>query len=184
MRGPLGRHQPENHLRYHGVIGLYVVLNACAPATAGKGSPSPPSTFSPEVERSVHVAALRRARFFLNLPTPFCIVLESGSATRDPEPELLRALAMQPPAVPMSQCPPTHGSWVVDSAGRPLGPERPPGYIDPYRLGVSPAVPIVRDLVSVRIDASQGSRFWILYCEAVPKPPVHASCGVTMRGSS
>ena len=186
MRGPLGRHQPENRVRYHGVIGLFVIFNACAPTRAGRGSPSPAPTLSPEVERAVHVAALKSAQFFLNLPTPFCIVLERGSARRDPEPELLRALAMQPPAVPMNQCPPTYGSWVitVDSAGRPLGPERPPGYIDPYLLGVSPAVPIVRDLVTVRIDASQGTRFWILYCEAVPKAPVHASCGVTMQGSS
>jgi hypothetical protein len=155
------RHQPENHVRYHGVIGLYVLFTACATTRAGKESPSPAPTLSPEVERVVHVAALKSARFFLNLPTPFCIVLERGSTRRNPEPELLRALAMQPPAVPMSQCPPTYGTWVVtvDSAGRPLEPERPPGYIDPYILGVSPAVPIVRDLVSVRIDAWQGCPF-------------------------
>ena len=124
MRKSLGRHQPENRVRYHGVIGLVVIFNACAPTRAGRGPLSPAPTLSPEVERAVHVAALKSAQFFLNLPTPFCIVLERGSARRDPEPELLRALAMQPPAVPMNQCPPTYGSWVitVDSAGRPLGP--------------------------------------------------------------
>ena len=171
-------------MRFHGVIGLCLVLNACAPASTGGGSPSTASTLSPEVERSVHVAALTSARFFLNLPTPFCIALERGSTRRDPEPELLRALALQPPAVPMSHCPPTYGSWVVDSGGRPHGPERPPGYVDPYLLNVSPAVPTVRDLVTVRIDASQGTRFWILYCEAVPRPPFHASCGITIQGNS
>ena len=171
---------------YHGVIGLSVICSACAPTRAGTGSLSPAPTLSPDVERAVHVAALKSARFFLNLPTPFCVVLERASERRDPEPELLRALHWQPPAVPMSQCPPTYGSWVitVDSAGRPVGPERPPGYIDPYLVGVSAAVPIVRDLVAVRIDASQGTRLWILYCEAVPRPPVHASCGVAMRGNS
>src|SRR5215207_9536324 len=120
------------------------------------------------------------------VPTPFCIIIERGSARHDPDPELLRALASESPTLPMSQCPRTSGTWVVtvDSAGRPVEPQRPAGYIDPYLLGVSTAVPIVRDLVAVRIDESQGTRIWILYCEGVPKPPVHASCGVTMQGSS
>jgi hypothetical protein len=171
---------------YLAVIGLYVISIACAPTRAGTGSLSPGSVLSQEIERAVHVSVLKSVRFFLNLPTPFCVVLERASDRRDPEPELLRALDGHPAAVPMSRCPPTYGSWVitVDSAGRPLGPERPPGYIDPYLLGVSAAVPIVRDLVAVRIDASQGTRFWILYCEAVPKPPIQASCGVTMQGNS
>jgi hypothetical protein len=72
----------------------------------------------------------------------------------------------------------------VDSAGRPADPATPSGYIDPYLISVSPAVPIVRNLVAVRIAASQGTLIWVLYCEAVPKPPVHASCGVTMKGYS
>jgi hypothetical protein len=171
---------------YHGVIGLCVLSSACAPTRAGTGSLSPAPSLPPELERAVHVAALRSARFFLNLPTPFCIALERAPARRDPEPELLRALELQPPAVPMSRCPPTYGSWIqmVDSAGHPVGPKAPPGYIDPYHLAVSAAVPIVRNLVAVRIDATQGTGFWILYCEAVPKPPVQASCGVTMRGYS
>jgi hypothetical protein len=169
-----------------GLIGLCVLGSACAPARTANDSLSPGGTLSPKLERDVQVAALRSARFFLNLPTPFCIVIERGSARRDPDPELLRALAPESSALPMRHCPRTYGTWVVtvDSAGRPVEQERPPGYIDPYLLGVSPAVPIVRDLVAVRIDASQGTQIWILYCEAVPKRPVYASCGVTSKGSS
>lgn len=96
---------------------------------------------------------------------------------QEPDPELLGALALTPAAVPMSHCPPTYSSMVrtVDKAGRPVGPQAPPEYIDPYRVSVSPAVSMVRNLVAVRLDAAQGTRFWVLYCEAVPELPVHAS---------
>jgi hypothetical protein len=163
-----------------------VLVTGCATTKAGSSSTTPTPIFSPELERDVLVAALRRARFFLNLPTAFCIVLERGWTTRNPEPELLRALGSDPPNLPSSKCPRTYGSWIVtvDSAGRPTNPEPPPGYIDPYLLQVSPAIPVVRDLVAVRISASRGTDVWTLYCEAVPKRPVYASCGVTMKGSS
>ncbi len=72
----------------------------------------------------------------------------------------------------------------VDSAGRDTGPQRPSGYVDPYQVALSLAVPIIRDLIAVRIDASQGMEVWVINCEAVPRPPVCASCGVTLKGSA
>ena len=177
----------QRGVREHCVlVGLCVVAAACAAAGAKSGSPAPTALLSPESERNVQIAALQSTRFFLNLPTPFCIVLERGTGTRDPDPELLRALPSEPLNLPGSRCPRTYGSMVVtvDSAGRPADPATPSGYIDPYLISVSPAVPIVRNLVAVRIAASQGTLIWVLYCEAVPTPPVHASCGVTMKGYS
>ena len=175
------------HMIRHSLVAIGVLLApACAPSQPGKSSPSPRVILSPEMGREVHVAALRRARFFLTLPTPFCIVLEGDSSRRDADPELLGALNPEARALPMSRCPHTYGSFVVavDAAGHPTGPERPSGYIDPYLLEVSRPLSVTPQLVAVRIHSTHGAHFQILYCEAVPERPVYASCGVTMEGDS
>jgi hypothetical protein len=175
-------------MRYRdfGVPFASLLVVACASHSRESDGSRPARELMPETAREVHAAALRSARFYLNLPAPFCIALERGDQRHDPDDRLLSAVSLDTPAVPMSRCPPTYGSMVrfVDSAGRPIGPQRPPGYLDPYRLALSPVVPIVRNLVAVRIDASQGTQLWLIYCEAVPAAPVHASCGVAWEGVS
>lgn len=53
----------------------------------------------------------------------------------------------------------------VDPLGRPTGPQRPPGYIDPYELTVAQPVLVASDRAAVRIQAWQGTRSWLIYCE-------------------
>ena len=55
-----------------------------------------------------------------------------------PSADFLGSLRIQRSVVAMDRCPPTYTQMivVVDSQGRPVGPARPAGYVDPYRLEI------------------------------------------------
>ena len=72
---------------------------------------------------------------------------------------------------------------VVDSLGHPVGAKPPPGYIDPYHLTIAGPVLVTPELAAVRVQASQGTRFWLIYCD-VYLPDHQATCGAVEEGVS
>jgi len=123
------------------------------------------------------IEATHRAPAPLTQPAPYCVSFaDSAHAGPAPGPELSR-LQVSVYLIPVQSCPPTYTSMIalIDSLGRPLRP-RPPGYIDPYYLRIWRAVPIAGRLVSVRVDATQGTRGWLLDCEVPLAEPSQATC--------
>ena len=113
----------------------------------------------------------------LTLPTPFCVSFaDTAHEGPVPGPELSR-LRVSVHLIPASACPPTYTSMIlqVDSLGRPLNP-RPQGYIDPYYLRIWEPVRVTDRLLAVRIEATQGTRGWLLYCEVPIANALQASC--------
>ena len=119
----------------------------------------------------------------LQLPAPFCVsfwdTVHDGPI---PGPKLSR-LHVSVQLVPAGECPPTYASMirVVDSLGRPVGPPRPQGYVDPYHLRIWRPVRVTDTMLVVRIEATQGTPGWSLYCEVRMDNPSHASCGTARQ---
>ena len=115
----------------------------------------------------------------LTLPAPFCIsfadTVHDGSV---PGPELSR-LRVSVHLVPAAACPPTYTTMIaqVDSLGRPSRP-RPPGYIDPYYLRIWQPVRVTTWLLAVRVEATQGTRGWLFYCEVPIANPNQTLCNL------
>jgi hypothetical protein len=115
----------------------------------------------------------------LILPAPFCISF--GDTVHDESvlgPELSR-LRVSVHLVPAAACPPTYTTMIaqVDSLGRPTRP-RPAGYIDPYYLRIWEPVRVTTWLLAVRVEATQGTRGWLFYCEVPIANPSQTSCNL------
>ncbi len=166
-------------------LGLRLVLVSAAFGCAHV-SPQPPFGAGLEpltFEERVLASAIEATKTMpgpLHLPAPFCVSFHDTLHDDPvPGPELSR-LPVSAHLVPWEQCPPTYASMVrvVDSLGHSLQPERPQGYIDPYRLRIWRPVRVTAQMLAVRIDASQGTHGWLLYCEVLRAEPRRADCGV------
>lgn len=161
------------------VIGLLAAV-ACGQALAreGFGRGVEPLTLEERVIAAA-IAAAGEIPAPLRLPVPYCVSFRD-TITEDEirAPDLAR-LPVSRQLVVRSECPPTYASMirVVDSLGRSLGPERPAGYVDPYHLTIWRPVRVTHRLLLVRIEATQGTRGWLLYCEISVPDLEHASCG-------
>ena len=96
-------------------------------------------------------------------PTAVCVTLRGPSPATwyTPSTALRDAVARGGNRiVGPNECPPTYQTMfvMVDSAGRPLRRERPPGYVDPYDLIVREPIVVGADSTVVLIDVSQGTR--------------------------
>jgi hypothetical protein len=164
---------------------LIFSLGACAQQTSGSRDLSPhplPST----LERQALGTAFDALGWRLSLPVPYCVLIDRGGKTSEPDSTYLAGLGTQRALLPHRACPRTYGSMIraVDSLGRPLGPQRPSGYIDPYQLTVAAPVLVTPDRAAVRIDAWQGAHFWLIYCDVYLLGERSASCGTVMEGDS
>jgi hypothetical protein len=171
-------------LRLFLILGL-LDLAACAHQGSRAQVPSP-QPLPPALERTALAAALDGLTWRLPLPVPFCVTLERDGKRSEPDSSWLVSLGSQRTLLPHRACPKTYGSMVrtVDSLGRPVDPQPPGGYIDPYKLTVVGPVAVASDRAAVRILASQGTRFWLIYCD-VPLPARRfASCGAVEEGVS
>jgi hypothetical protein len=145
-----------------------------------------PQSLPVELEQRVLSAAFSDLGRKLPLPVPYCVVIERARNIAAPDSTYLAGIRTQRQLLPRSACPPTYGSMVryVDSAGQPIGPQRPPGYIDPYDLTVAAPVPVTPRLAAVRIHAWQGPHFWVIYCDVAVAEGGFARCGVVREGDS
>jgi hypothetical protein len=162
-----------------GVLGL-LLLTSCGT----RGAPEyvvNPRLLPPALEDAVLRSALQGLEWHLNLPTPYCLSFQPSGARTEPDAAWLARLHLKHQVLPDRDCPPTYSSMirVVDSLGRDVGQTRPAGYIDPYHITITPPVAITEDRAVVRLEAEQGTRGWLLYCEVLMAAPHPATCGPT-----
>jgi hypothetical protein len=125
------------------------------------------------------IEATHRIPSPLTLPAPFCISF-ADTIHDDPVPgPVLSRLPVSVHLIPATACPPTYTSMIlqVDSLGRPTSP-RPPGYIDPYYLRIWQPVRVTTWLLAVRVEATQGTRGWLFYCEVPIANTSQTSCNL------
>jgi hypothetical protein len=160
-------------------------LTACAQQVSGSPALSP-QPLPPALEREALAAAFDGLAWRLSLPVPYCVIIERGGKRSEPDSSYLASLGTTRALLPHRTCPPTYGSMVqtVDSLGRPTGPQRPPGYIDPYELTVARPVLVTSDRAAVRIHVWQGTRFWLIYCDVYLPGHRSVSCGAVEEGVS
>lgn len=171
--------------RFFGALCLGIGLVACA-QRAPRSRTLSPQPLPPALERQAFAAAFDGLAWRLSLPVPYCVTIERGGKTSDPDSSYLASLGTKRALLPHRICPPTYGSMVqvVDSLGRPTGPQRPRGYIDPYELTVARPVLVTPDRAAVRIHAWQGTSFWLIYCDVYLPGYRLASCGAVEEGVS
>jgi hypothetical protein len=145
-----------------------------------------PKALPTELEHRVLGAAFSDLTRKLPLPVPYCVLIERAGKAGEADSTDLASLDVARVLLPHESCPPTYGSMVryVDSLGRPTGPQRPPGYIDPYQLTVAAPVLVTPDRAAVRIHAWQGAHFWVFYCDVAVAEAPFAACGPVMEGDS
>jgi hypothetical protein len=165
----------------HAVLGL-LLLTSCG-ARAKPDSMRQPTPLAPSLADTVLESALRGLEWHLNLPAPYCLLFEVGDTWREPDTAFLGRLTLEHPVLPHRACPRTYGSMVraVDSLGRDIGPKRPAGYVDPYHIRITPPVALNEKRAVVRLEASQGTRGWLFYCEVAVAEPTRATCGPTVE---
>jgi hypothetical protein len=162
-----------------GVLGL-LLLTSCG-ARAASQYVAKPRPLPPALKDAIVGSALQGIEWHLNLPTPYCLSFQARDARIEPDAAWLAGLALKHQVLPDRACPPTYSSMirVVDSLGRDVGQNRPAGYIDPYHVAVTPPVAITEERAVVRVEATQGTRGWLLYCEVLIASPHTATCGPT-----
>ncbi len=162
-------------------MGCLASMAGCASRSVGAAAP-----LSPLQERATLAAALDGLAWRLPLPVPYCVTLERDGHRSEPDASWLAALGTRHALLPQRRCPHTYGSMVrlVDSLGRAVGPQRPAGYIDPYQLTVATPTRILPDRAAVRVQAWQGTQFWVIYCEVYLGTAPLASCGTVEEGVS
>jgi hypothetical protein len=162
-----------------GVLG-FLLFTGCSTRGSSEyvGRPTPLPT---DLQEAVLRSALQGLEWHLNLPTPYCLIIQAPNARVEPDSQWLARLTLKHQVLPHRSCPPTYTSMVrvVDSLGRDVGPTRPAGYVDPYHIEITPPVAITKERAVVRFEATQGTRGWLLYCEVVIAPPHTATCGPT-----
>lgn len=179
------------HLR---VAVLSAAFLACAHPGRGEIASTtarPPLTMPADQVRVV--AAVINA-VIASLPpdtTTVCVTLAGppGAYWYSPNATLLAAIDRgRRRVVGPGDCPPTYESMavLVDSAGRPRSPVRPPGYIDPYDLTVPEQLVVRPDSDVVRIELRQGTRNTYYHCVARRSEATEwvATCRVTGRSIS
>src|SRR3954463_7248222 len=163
-----------------GVLGL-LMLTDCGARSASQYV-AKPRPLPAALNDAIVGSALQGIEWHLNLPAPYCLSFQAaGGGRTEPDNPQLAGLALKHQVLPDRACPPTYSSMirVVDSLGRDVGRTRPAGYIDPYHLAITPPVAISEERAVVRVEASQGTRGWLLYCEVLIAAPHTATCGPT-----
>lgn len=111
---------------------------ACVRSTAPRGSGHITARLAP-MEAEMLGATLDTLSRLMRDSSSLCVTILGGPAGPEaPSATFLRSLRVRRTVVPMDRCPPTYAQMirVVDSLGRPVGPARPAGYVDPYQIEV------------------------------------------------
>lgn len=168
------------------ILWLAIDLTACRQQGSAPSSTLSPQSLPSALQRRVLGAALEGLAWPLSMPVPYCVSIDRDGKVTEPDSTYLASLGAKRTLLPHQACPPTYGSMVrvVDSLGRSVGPQRPSGYIDPYQLTVAGPVLVTSDRAVVRIQAWQGTRFWLFYCEVYLPGEPFASCGAVQEGHS
>jgi hypothetical protein len=186
--GQLGRPERPGFstvLRTAGGVLALVLLGGCAGPRAPEAAVRPARLPSALADTIIE-GALRGIERHLNMPAPYCLSIQSGDSRTEPDGAWLSRITLEHQVLAERACPLTYGSMVrmVDSLGRDVGPVRPPEYIDPYHVQITPPVAITRERAVVRLQASQGTHGWLLYCEVNIAAPQAATCGPTAQWDS
>jgi hypothetical protein len=156
-------------------------ISGCASRSIGAVT-----ALTPIQEREMIAAALAGLPWRLRLTAPYCVVIERDGKWSEPDSAWLASLDTARALLPRRACPRTYASMVrlVDSLGNPIGPQRPPGYVDPYQLTVTAPVRVDPERAAVRVLAWQGTQFWLIYCEVYLVGGRAGSCGTLEEGVS
>jgi hypothetical protein len=154
--------------------GWLPVIAACVLATVGNAQARPrrPVLALRTVEREALTAQL--LKFLPMLPgetTSACLVVRGGPpgyAYNLDERLLSNLRVTSRPVLAWENCPPTFDEMyvLVDTAGRPINPARPPGYVDPHRVDVVEHGLVGTDSAYVSVRASQGTLNRYYQCSA------------------
>lgn len=150
-------------------------------------APSPlvlePVPLSPRLAEQVLGSALRGVEFWLNSAVPYCLLYEDGDGWAEPDPALLRRLSLHHQVLRRRDCPPTYSGMIryVDSLGNDIGPKKPAGYINPYKIRITPPVALTPKAAVIRLQAMQGSNGWTFFCVVYMAQPDRADCGEPNR---
>ena len=145
---------------------------SCAAYTHTSEQPSRPVLTLPSDTRQALAASLHELIAALPRDTVAACITLPGPAPAywySPEPRLLEELRTSThPVVGPLQCPQTYDLMyvMVDSAGRNITPQRPPGYIDPHDVVVYTYQLLGSDSASLVAAAHQGTRNYHYTCIA------------------
>jgi hypothetical protein len=128
-------------------------------------------------------SALRVVEFWLDSAVPYCLLYEDGDGGDEPDPALLRRLSLHHQVLRRRDCPPTYSGMIryVDSLGNDSGPKMPAGYINPYKVKITPLVAQTREGGRDTAQPSQGSNGWAFFCVVYMAQPDRADCGEPNR---
>jgi hypothetical protein len=155
----------QSRWRAAGVLALLAVLATALGACAGhRAAPERRTSGAydvslPDSVRDALVVAVREVASDLRDTTTACVAYVAGHATFRVDRGTLRRLGAGRRFVAVEVCPPTYASMIryVDSLGRPLGPTRPAGYVDPYSIGLVLPVQWSEGTAYVDVRVGQGT---------------------------
>jgi hypothetical protein len=130
-------------LRYHFRVLLTATVAAlglaCVRGTPRRGSVPVRIAELDPVEAAMIGATLDTLSRLMRDSSSLCVTILGGpTGPEAPSAAFLRSLRVPRTVVPMQRCPPTYTQMIrlVDSRGRPVGPARPAGYVDPYKIEI------------------------------------------------
>ena len=113
---------------------------------------------------------------------PFCVSIAHDGERSEVDTTASWTRSTRRRVTSRSQCPPTYETMVlvVDSVGRPVPSQRPPGYVDPYYVTLWGPARLARGLYVVRYEQRQGTAGVLGLCEiSTSSNSTHATCTVT-----
>ena len=156
-----------------------IAMGGCATHPGhGSADQTTPLTLS-RVEQVMIAAAVDSIAAHWPDSTALCLTLMGGpEGARVASDDLLAQLRTRQRPVRGDRCPPTYTKMIqyVDSAGRPVDPPRPAGYIDPYQLTVSRPQFEQEGYAWIHVRQLQGTRGRAYMCVAQAYETVFASC--------
>ena len=129
------------HFRFR-VLGAAAVAAlglACARSTSPRDSVPARIAQLASMEAEMLGATLDTLARLMRDSSSLCVTILGGPAgPQAPSAAFLQSLRVRRTVVPMERCPATYTQMimVVDSVGRPVGPARPAGYVDPYKIEI------------------------------------------------
>ena len=157
------------------LLGLALIaITACAHRSS--------DLVSPERRDMILGAVLSSLDRSVMTNVPFCLSIAHDTDWRDVDTTASWTQSPRRRVTSRSQCPPTYETMVlvVDSAGRSVPTQRPPGYIDPYHVTFWGPARLGSTVYVVRYQQSQGTSGVMGLCEVTTSStPAHATCVVT-----